>query len=487
MNLLPKLIAAMRNRRRRRGGQAIIFVMMVLVIVTFAALWQFDLHKTLFVKYKSRNGGDSAALAAARWQALSLNIIGELNMLQAISISQSLASGDTNFVEAKAIADLGARVAYTGPMIGLLASQQAAKNNGIYVNPDYTEEVRSHAGEIRREYPIRYPDPPYHNDPEPPSAWDDYADMVEEIAAFGIAAWPENVQYYTDFADWDHMLLNPSFYDAIASRDWCWFFFNAYDLLKSYQSYHDWPPLPIYVEPRPASAEYFSLNLRRLSRLSYMGAIAFTNSAITPRQLVARIGQETGENLDPAIINVAANWLFYRDEVWSSWSDWVGADFPFRGTIKPEYDYAGADAAVRLYSGVDRVTPGIQGAKVSWSAAAKPFGTLEGPIKPNQYGLVMPAYTDVRMIPIDASSAPPSGTRPGWGVHIHNHLPDYIARGLAGLSPGCWYCSQLYTWEDPSFRAEGIAWLLQHSDQCYIHPISPGGGGGGHGGTKRGH
>lgn len=470
----------------RRRGQAIIFVMMVLVILAFVALWQFDLHKTLFVKYKSRNGGDAAALAAARWQALSLNLIGELNLLQAISISTSLANNDTNFYEARAIADLGARVAFTGPLVGFLASQEAAKNNGIYVNADYTTEVRAHAGEIRNEYPIRYPDPPYRNDPDPPSAWDDYAQMVEEVAAFGIAAWPENARFYTDFMDWDHMLLNPSFYDAIASKDWCWFWFNAYDLLRTYQSYRDWPPLPIYVEPRPASSEYFSLDLRRVTRLAYFGTIYFTNSVLTPQQLVARINQENdqGATVSPAIINVSANWLFYRDEVWSSWSQWIGDDFPFRGSIKPEYDYAGADAAIRLYSGVDRVTPGIQGANVSWSAAAKPFGTLEGPIRPSQYGLVMPAFTDVRMIPIDASSAPPAGSRPGWGVHIHDHLPSYVNNGLAGLDGACWYCGRLNSWEDPAFRGEGISWLLLHSGECRIP--SPGGGGGG-GGTHRGH
>ncbi len=470
----------------RRGGQAIIFVMMVLVILVFVALWQFDLHKTLFVKYRSRNGGDAAALAAARWQAISLNLVGELNIMQAVYISQGLA-GDTNaFVEAKQVADLEARVPFTGPMVGFLAAEEAAKNNGMFNNAQFTQDVSDHAGEIRREYLTRYPDPPYHNDPEPPTAWDDYADMCDEIASLGVAAAPDNARYYTDFADWNHMLLNPSFYDAIASQDWCWFFFNAYDLLKSYQSFRDWPALPIYVEPRPADSEFFGLDLRRFSQLSLMSAIPRDNGRpITVKDLLIKLKELADpQYIDTNVVNVAANWLFYRDEVWSSWTDYIGKDFPFRGAVKPEYDYAGADSAVRLVNNVERHTPGIQGADVTWSAAAKPFGTLEGAIKPCQYGLVLPAFTDVRMIPIDASSAPAAGSRPGWGIHIHDHLPNYVQNGLGGLDPNCWYCAQLRTWEDPTFRATGIQWLLQHSDECVIRGPGPGGGGGG---THRGH
>lgn len=470
----------------RRSGQAIIFVLMVLVILTFVALWQFDIHKTLFVKYKSRNGGDSAALAAARWQALALNMIGEMNILQAVSISQSLTVGDNTFADARQIGDLEARIGFTGPMIGFLASQQAAKNNGMYVNDDFTQAVLDHAEEIRNEYPIRYPDPPYVNG-SGGSAWEDYADMVAQVASYGIAAWPDNVRYYTDYMSAEHMLLNPSFYDAVASKNWCWFFFNAYDLLRSYSSYRDWPPLPVYSEPRPASAEYFSLNTRRVSRLSSFGTITFTNQPFDADDLVQYIGQLASppQMLHTGVVDVAANWLFYRDETWGSWQNFVGDDFPFRGTIKTEYDYVGADAAVRTISNVDRVSPGINAADVTWSAAAKPFGALEGPVKPSTYGIVLPAFTDVRLIPVDTSTALAGGSRPNWGIHIHEHLPDYVALGPAQLRGGCWYCTQIRTWEIPEFRAEGVEWLVYNSAQCYIRPI--GGGGGGGGGSRRGH
>lgn len=474
--------------RTKRGGQAIIFVLMVLVTLTFVALWQFDIHKTLFVKYKSRNSGDSAALAAARWQAIALNMIGELNILQAVSISQSLTVGDLTFADAAAIGDLEARIGYTGPMVGFLASQQAAKNNGMYVNEEFTQLVADHAEEIRNEYPIRYPDQPYANTTGS-TAWDDYADMVQEVASLGVAAWPDTTRFYTDYMNGDHMLLNPSFYDAVGSQNWCWFYFNAYDLLRSYQSYRDWPPLPVYVEPRPASAEYFSLNTRRVSRLSSFGTITFTNQPFDADDLVQYIGQlaDPAQTLHTGVVDVAAHWIFYRDEIWSSaWSDFVGDDFPFRGTIRQEYDYVGADSALRTISEVDRVSPGINAADVTWSAAAKPFGTLEGSVRPATYGIVLPAFTDVRLIPVDASTAPAGGSRPGWGIHIAQHLPNYVSLGLPGLNGGCWYCAQLRTWEIPEFRQLGIDWLAENSALCTIPPPRGGGGGGG-GGSRRGH
>lgn len=472
--------------RGARDGQAIVFVLMVLVILAFVALWQFDLHKTLFVKFKSRNAGDGAALAGARWQGVSLNLIGELNILQAVAISQSLAAGDTNFVEAKAIGDLAARVAFTGPMVGFLSSQQAAKNNGIFVDSDYTREVADHADEVRNDYPVNYPDPPYHNDPEPPTAWEDYADMIGEVASLGIAVSPDNVHYFNDYVNYEHMLLNPSFYDAIATKDWCWFYYNAYNLIQTYQSFNDWPPLPIYNEPRPANAEYCSLGLRRISRLSSFGAVTMTNTPLTPQDLVQKISELTDPptQLTNGIINVDANWLFYSDFRWLPWTSYIGDDFPFRTEIKPEYDVLGADNAVRLGIDVDRITPGVATATVAWSAAAKPLGLLENNTRISQYGLVLPGFTDVRMIPVDASTAPLGGTRPGWGAHIHDDLPAYVAGGPGAGNPACWYCQQLVTWELAEFRTEGLDWIRDHHGECWTPP--PGGGGSG-GGSHRGH
>lgn len=77
-----------RSRRtgsRGRRGQVAVFLLMALVILFFIVLWNFDLHKTIHVKNVSQTAGDSSALAAARWQGLALNLVGDLNIMHAVA------------------------------------------------------------------------------------------------------------------------------------------------------------------------------------------------------------------------------------------------------------------------------------------------------------------------------------------------------------------------------------------------------------------
>jgi len=464
-----------------RSGQVMIFMVLVLVIILMVVLWNFDLHKILFVKNISRNGGDAAALAAARWQGISLNIIGELNIMQAVAISDALTRGETNFTAAAAIADLEARLNLVGPMIGFAAAQQAAKNNGIFVNSDYTRAIRDHAVEVVQEYNIRYPAAPYTNDPSPPTCWDDYAQMLQTTADNGIAAAPDNIHFFYDYANQDHFLLMPDFYDAVASADWCWFYFNAMALLENYAGFQDWPALPIFEEPQPINSEIFGLGLRVVQRLEDLPAL-YAGPA-NPRDVQRELESMAGHPLHTGLVAVAAEWFCYREETWMPWTDYIDDDFPFHGVIRELYNVAGADAAVRIETPSERLTPGAGSDTIVWSAAAKPLGYLEGDEQVNRYALVLPAFHDVRLIPIDASSAPAPGSRPGWGLHIYEHLEAYAANGPGALDPSCWYCRQLRLWENAEYRRDGLDWLDENNEQC--REYGPGSGPGG--GSRRPH
>ena len=127
---------------------------------------------------------------------------------------------------------------------------------------------------------------------------------------------------------------------------------------------------------------------------------------------------------------------------------------------------------------------------ILWTAAAKPFGYLESDdddglrLRPDAYGIVLPAFRDVRLIPIDAGSGGAGGAFDiGWRRHLDEHLPLYTSTGA--LDDGCRYCRLIDTFEDSDCRRQGIDWLLVNSDRCTLP--SPGGGGGGGGGTRRGH
>lgn len=461
--------------KTRRSGQTIIFLIMILLILAFVALFNFDLHKIIYVKSLSQNAGDGAALAAARWQATTLNLIGDLNIMQAVALTQ----GDTN--EAAAIADMEARLCYVGPMVGFLASQQSAKNNGVFNNDRFTANVLAHAQEVLTKYTAIGPDGKMLF-PEPyPNAWVEYADMIAAVGEEGVAAGPDNARYYQDYTG-GHLLLNVDFYNAIAGQDWCWFLNNAMDALMNYTDYHWWPPLPDQIPtPEPMNSEYFGLDLRKTDHVMDSGAIDLMAGLEAERGL-------TGAIYTGAVNSVTSSWYCYD----ANWSDWSaispnGPDpFPTTGTIIPKYDYAGADVAVRVLTEATRYTPGASNSVITWTAAAKPFGYLNQTERPDTYDLVLPAYHDIRLIPIDASSAGAAGSFDlDWRDHIESHLPDYMKNGLSGLKPGsCWYCQQLVTWENAGFRQTGKDWLVQHSGEC--NQGGPGGGGNG-GGTHRGH
>ena len=243
------------NDRNRRAGQAIIFFIMVLVILVFVVLWNYDLHRMLYVKSLTQNAGDSAALVGARWQGITLNLIGDLNVMQAVALGAA-----TNLVTATnaaaAINNVQARLCFVGPMIGFMASQQAAKNNRIYNNAAFSSEINAHAVTVLN-YGAAFSEP-Y------PGCWTEYAGMLSQVAADGVAAGPDNMQLYTDYSG-THVLLMQGFYNAISTCDWCWFFNNEPSLLQDYENFFPcwWPPLPEIPHLQYCNSEIFGLACRR--------------------------------------------------------------------------------------------------------------------------------------------------------------------------------------------------------------------------------
>jgi len=472
--------------RSSRSGQAIIFVMMALVALIFVLMWNVDLHRIVSSKNRAQNAGDAAALTAARWQGATLNLVGELNIFHVLA----LAADDAAAVDA--ITNMQARLCYTGPMTAFYAAQLAAKNNRMPVNADFTAVVRDHAATVRTTYGQDTGDGPLF--PEPfPGAWETYADLIDAVAADGIAAAPDNARFYNDVSG-PHLLLDVAFYDAVNGRSWCWFWFNARSLLETYQSYTDWPPLPDAGDnpTNPDDCEFYGIGVHPVAR----PFVQVVNTDLFDGQL-----RESGRNPpadyadDKRFTERVEIWYRYDTARWQAWdalSDKGESPLPLFGTVREEYDYTGADAAVRVLADVSRMTPGLAGTtrsdRLLWSAAAKPFGYLEqdgDKVRPDTCGLVLPAFRAVRLIPMDGSSAPVgSHFDLEWRRHCDEHLPRYTQHGTASCVPGCWYCAQLLTWEDPIFRQTGVAWLELNHNLC---TLPSGNGGGPGGGTRRGH
>ncbi len=463
-----------------KSGQVLVFLLMALVIITMVILWHVDLNAILHLKSRTQNAGDAAALAAARWQGLTLNLVGDLNIMQALALS----GGDTN--AAGQIAEMQARLRYMGPLVGLAAAQQAAKHNGIFVNAAFSAALQEHADEVRAVYMDAA-----GGFAEPwPGCWDAYAGVLEALAGEGLAAAPDNTRRYNDY-NGDHVLLDPSFYDAIAGQDWCWFKWYNLALLRFYTDYTYWPALPPRVPPEtPADSEIFGLGLSAVQAVLPGGAAMLTNlnELVDERDL-------SSASVTTAALAFAATWTTYDLARWTAWTALAASNnFPIRPLApRPEYDYAGADAVARVVAETARLTPRAGASAVNWTAAAKPFGYLEtadGPERPDYAGLVLPAFHHVRLVPADAASGPAGGAYDmAWREHITVHLPAYIRDGLRGLDADCWYCRQLEQWEDDDFREDGLDWLEERDeDGELLHPCytvtGPGGPGGG---TRRGH
>ncbi len=467
-----------------KSGQAIIFLVAAVVMLAFALIWNFDLHKTIFVKILARDAGDAAVLSSARWQAKSLNLIGELNIIQAAMMSEDLAGGQPVSPEAESLSELRTRLSFVGPMVALVSAQQVAKHNGIFNNRGFSEQLYRHADEVRTEYQVRY-EQPYESADHGRTAWDDYADMLIAVAEQGMPVMPTNSHWFQDYASQAHYLLNPDFYDAVGSRNWCWFHFNAMNLLENYINWTSWPALPEIVPREPVNSEILSLKLSRIELLDSIPVLNADSDSNLIEDWRDAVNLHVASGISTNILTVATSWHVYDQNAWSSWRQFVGAGFPFEGRIREEYDVVGADASVRLNVHTERLTPGRTSQSVQWTAAGKPFGHLPGPVPVNAYGMVIPAFTDVRLIPVDASTASNEGSREGWGIHIYEHLPEYMQRGPSALDPSCWYCRQLLEWERMGFRRSGRAWLREHSDTCHVS--GPGPGPTPRGGTRRGH
>jgi hypothetical protein len=158
------------------------------------------------------------------------------------------------------------------------------------------------------------------------------------------------------------------------------------------------------------------------------------------------------------------------------------------GKVKDEYNVRGCAAICRVvYKAANLLNEG--GAySAEWAAAAKPFGTVEdfaGRLSPVTAlnGFVTSAFTDVRLVPLDAVGGRDLSTADyGWMMHLREHLPLYLNSGPSAL-PGCYYCAQLQAWERESLRAEARRWLKYNSGSC----VRTVGGDSYSGGTPHGH
>ena len=339
-----------------RSGQVALYLALVLVAIAFLVLMNLGVYLGVSARNATMNSGDAASLAVAHYQGELINRIGEWNLEHL----RSALEGDAE--KCAELTRRQLRTSFLDPLEGISIGNAAAKENGCDQSDRMKGILADHARDVRLYYatnPDVYPEPWE-------GAWEEYAQHLEIAISNGIWAGPDNVDFLD--AATGHLLLNQGFYQAIASRNWCWFHFNAESTLKTYTGHEDWGPLPIRHENSFENSEIFSLHVK-----SKRGSIL---DVFTPREVVNLLERFAGDGETvrggspweesvaecPVTYAVVTNsallrdnrqtWYFLGEDRWREWTE-ISAErgFPVLGSIKPEYDVRGCAAICRrMYS-----------------------------------------------------------------------------------------------------------------------------------------
>lgn len=418
------------------SGQTLLLAVLAIIILLIAALFLFDLQNIIRVKVKAQTAADAASLAGAKMQMESLNLIGEINLIKACTVLitdyADGSSPDQLMAASDNLTEMQARISFVGPLIGLGAAQQAAKNNGIvdpaeiYSGSDY--ETFSLAGYIQqvRDDEI-YGTEDYEQIIEG-YAWRDpdhpYANMLEVINNQGIAAGPN-----IDMPNINSLFNDVSLYEAIMTEFWChqtlrW-------LLKQGDGYYSgqwWQGLVgsvSFVEESELLPLYVEYTGRDETYLSYDSAVEDAHEYLTD------LAEERDLELGMITQMPYMKWCIY-DGRWDNapgegWVDSSNYLYLRRG-LRTEYLYGGAVTKmtclvpgstdgkftwlsgsyqihdIQREEGVISQGEAVESPTVRASAMAKPLGFLEdadgNKLPPNDVSMILPVFTSVRLIPV---------------------------------------------------------------------------------------
>ncbi len=486
----------------RKSGQAIIFLMVVMVIGLLVVIWNFDLHRVVSAKIRVRTAADSAALAAARWQGKTLNMIGDLNLIQVALITTAYAeyreahdewvrnggfsSGEPepmfedflDYGEYEDLHGLRDRLVFVGPLAAFAVAQQAAFNNGAFHDPVLAKDLHEMAEEIR--YQIGRP--PYDN------AFKDYADLLDQLVDGGVAVSSYSLRLP------DHPLAQQVFYGAIAQASmgfWCDFHNRRY-LLENYDGFESWPKLNTDFKQNymlDLKIDEFSTGFIRLpdgTREVSMPASAIPDPDDYLKELydymeTTDVVEDYGDPdyvfslYHPRVRQVQwhvydSSWTkrwpapaFYDDE-----TDAKSRRFPIRAKVRPHFDYMGAEAGFGISVPIARgilASSDNPTVELAYKTKAKPFGYLDtddAREPPHYFGFVFPAFREVRLVHSDIGD---KVVEVEFFEHVTEHLADYLELGPVACRPDCRYCQLLAQWEEMDLQA-GLLWL----EQAYADP-----------------
>lgn len=147
------------TRHAAEQGQVLLLAVVILFALILAAVMLFDLHNGLRSKIKVETAQQASALAGANWQATGLNLIGQINLIKACTLlndddspidvpadlldevanpqnktEKDLLAQQRMRARMFTLSEMQSRLSFIVPLLGCLAIQQTAKQNGMPPN-----------------------------------------------------------------------------------------------------------------------------------------------------------------------------------------------------------------------------------------------------------------------------------------------------------------------------------------------------------------
>ena len=353
----------------RKRGQVAILLVLILAGLTMLIALNLDVFSAARAKTRIQNAADASAIALARWQAISLNLIGELNLAHLVAVSES------NTTAMSSIVGLQRRIAFIGPTLGFKEANDIAERNGVAVSRDMTEATRLLTEQMN----------------------DEYRQMLDVVLRNGIRAGVDNAAIVRP-ASVDPR-IDPAFYEAIENRD-----FRALCLYYAGGAHHlpsvpDTPPDPDDISLSGDNACFGNLGINWQPGIILAGQIGNLAQLadladVTPRVTASKLSQN-------AELFAREPWCLYDGGEWYPFPDeFRFPRFPWLSPPKECYSLSGGSATIRVEDAVSLSSLAAQTNDISAKAAAKALGSVNGrsviDVSPE---LVLPCFTCVRLVP----------------------------------------------------------------------------------------
>lgn len=419
----------------RRDGQMAIFLVLILAGLALLFSLNIDIFTSSRSKIRLQNAADASALALARWQGLSLNMIGDLNIAHMAAICESNKNAIAGIVA------LQRSIARMGPTAGFKAANDIARANGAAVSYDMTAATKI-ASEFMDE---------------------GYRNMIDVVLQDGICAGIDNAAILK--AGTIDPRVDPDFYDAIRNRDFrtlCVRYSNGTHGLPSIQSGAPAPEDVLLSDP--VNACFGSIGMGFASGIDYASHIG--TLAAFARECGCDGAVSAAKLTENANLFAEYGWGVYDPDEWRELPDELGfSRFPWLTPLQERYDTAGGAATVRIEGSVALSSIAAQTNSIAALAAAKSLGSVKGSrVTDANPALILPSFDRARLVPFAFGAA--TGRR---GMANLRHVRALT--GLLGRNGGTTaYGNLLDLFNGDEFKSAADKWYADHghtdSDGC---------------------